>query len=366
MTLLPSATLKRYASLICVNILIFLALLVLLEGISSYLLFLRDVSKTGALAERRYTEYDAELGWASVPNVDIPNLYGPGIGVTINSRGFRNDRELTLAVPDGRRRIICSGDSFTFGFGVSNDAAWCQLLSSRDPSVESVNMGQGGYGLDQSYLWFRRTEATLDYDIHIVAFIGLDFDRMRSVRFHGYPKPTLAVEDGELVTRNVPVPRLAYNLPLVTVNLTNLQELRTYQLLQGLLVKLGAAEPPSDSPSTAALRSIARKVFEELKTVADRRSTALMLVYLPTPADLVAGASTDWLEFVANTAADLGIPFINLVESFGALSFEEASALYIQRGEIDYPGAAGHLNESGNKIVAEHIRARLKDSDMIP
>ena len=54
--------------------------LVLLEGISSTVLFLRDIARAsrGPLAERKHTRYDELLGWANVENIEIEDLYGEG------------------------------------------------------------------------------------------------------------------------------------------------------------------------------------------------------------------------------------------------------------------------------------------------
>ena len=51
-------------------------------------------------------------------------------------------------MPPGKTRIICSGDSFTLGFGVDNEHTWPQQLAARNANLETVNMGQGGYGAD--------------------------------------------------------------------------------------------------------------------------------------------------------------------------------------------------------------------------
>lgn len=68
-----------------------------------------------------------------------PNFYGPGVGLNTNSRGFRGMMPVSDAVPNGKLRIVCSGDSFTLGWGVGDDEAWCAQLASDETDV--VNMG---------------------------------------------------------------------------------------------------------------------------------------------------------------------------------------------------------------------------------
>src|SRR5262249_22686948 len=137
-------------------------------------------------AERVHTQYDPELGWVNVPNVFIPSLYGPGVSLRTNAQGFRNDEPVASSIPPGRVRIVCSGDSFTLGYGVSNAQAWCNRLATIDRRIEAINMGQGGYGADQAYLWYRRDGLKIDQDVQIFAFITDDFARMRRPVFLGY------------------------------------------------------------------------------------------------------------------------------------------------------------------------------------
>ncbi len=96
------------------------------------------------VAERVHTDYDEELGWVNRPSVQIKDLYGPGRTLTINAQGFRATRDYPVEVPEGKVRILASGDSFTLGYGVGDADTWCAALERTDPRLEIVNMGQGG------------------------------------------------------------------------------------------------------------------------------------------------------------------------------------------------------------------------------
>src|SRR5690348_5403199 len=93
--------------------------LIVLEGFSSVVLFF-GVSLFGKdappLAERRHTQYDEVVGWVNVPSLAVPDMYGPGIFLRTNQRGFRGARDVDVRVPAGKHRVICSGDSFTLGY----------------------------------------------------------------------------------------------------------------------------------------------------------------------------------------------------------------------------------------------------------
>jgi hypothetical protein len=97
--------------------------LALLEGLISLCLLLWGLAFEApqALAERVHTRYDAELGWVNVPGLSLRDFYGLGKNLTINDQGFRGRRSVAMRVPAEKLRIVCSGDSFTLGYGVGDD-----------------------------------------------------------------------------------------------------------------------------------------------------------------------------------------------------------------------------------------------------
>ena len=176
--------------------------LALVEGVASLLISAGLLfGSSGRLAQERYARYDPDLGWVSKPNVAIPDMYGPGADLHTTSQGFRGTVDPGPTPPPGKTRVVCSGDSFTFGYGVGDDFTWCAGLAKLDPRLETINMGQGGYGVDQAFLWYRRDGAALAPAIHIFAFIDGDFERTRGARFLDFGKPTLALRGGTLAGR---------------------------------------------------------------------------------------------------------------------------------------------------------------------
>src|SRR5690242_11645289 len=88
-----------------------------IEGMSSAILLFVAVEK---VQERKHTKYHPELGWANLPNFHDQDLYRPNVGFTTNSQGFRAKHDFTPETPEGKRRVICSGDSYTMGYGVAD------------------------------------------------------------------------------------------------------------------------------------------------------------------------------------------------------------------------------------------------------
>jgi hypothetical protein len=331
----------RSALIVAVMTLVFF---VALEGISSLVLLVRDVATQSRRPLSSHSRYDPVLGWVNSPNVDLPDLYGPGIGFRTNSQGFRGDRDYPAAVPPGKTRIVCSGDSFTLGHGVSDEDAWCHVLGTLDDRLETVNMGNGGYGLDQAYLWYLRDGAPLRHDVLLFSFITEDFFRVSQDRFLGYPKPVLGVRDGRLVPLNVPLPRRSFYLPWLTRNAGLFYRLRTLQLYQSIF---GSGARAAPDPRRAA--EIASRIFADLEKTTRERGSALVLVYLPVAQDYGDPASDRWRDFVRRDAERRGIPFIDLVEEIRRIPPEEAARLF-----------ADHYSPEGNRFVAKTLHARLR------
>lgn len=203
--------------------------LVFIEGLFSTVHIAHTfISKAKSpVAERSHTQYDEDLGWAPIPNLKLADGYGPAVPIQINGQGFRANVEYDAKPADGKIRIIASGDSFTFGHSVGDDHTWPRYLQSLDERFEVVNVGLGGYGLDQIYLRHERDAAKLERRFHIFAFIMEDFDRAMGESFNGYGKPQLTIKDGQLVTLHQPVPRRGFVRAFLNQNGPLLNEART-------------------------------------------------------------------------------------------------------------------------------------------
>jgi hypothetical protein len=350
----------RAALFVAVNITVLLLMFALLEGAASLVIVAKDGLGEAGLAERQHTEYDADLGWINRPNVSIPDMYGPGRALHTNSLRFRSRAEFRIEVPTGKRRAVCSGDSFTLGYGVDDSETWCQLLEQLDPGLETVNMGQGGYGVDQAYLWYERDGGALEHDIHLFAFITPDFDRMMDPVFLGYPKPLLRVSDGELVVTNVPVPN-GVLAELIRGSGRFLPNLRIHEFAVRLRRRSGLTRDNGGANDRDLAREIAALIVEDLVHLSERRGTRLALVHLPRESDYLSPAS-GWEDYLRGLSEEQGATYMNLNEEFRDLPPGRIRGLFIPPGEIEFLGAAGHYTVEGNRFVAQALLRRLADA----
>lgn len=346
-------TMRKGAIVVLVNVIVVVLLFVLLEGAASTLFIAREIVRTPTVPEHQHAEHDTLLGWVNLPDVHFPDMYGPGVELRTNGQRFRNSRDFAATVPPGRLRIICSGDSFTFGYGVGNDDAWCETLTRLDPRLETVNMGLGGYGVDQAWLWYMRDGTRIDHDVQIFAFLTADFNRMKSDRFMGYGKPLLRVRGDSLAVVNLPVPRTSWLTRRRALHAETIAQLNIVRLARGLL---HLDEPSDEADRRTAeederLRVIVARIFSDLQRSHQARGSQLVLVYLPGVRDhRTTGATDEWRRFVKEQAAMLNIAFIDLVEEIRRLPATEVEGLFA-------PNL--HFNVAGNAWAAEVLHRHL-------
>lgn len=328
-----------------------LALLLLLNGAIDVTVAWFSSADSGEMTEQAHCVFDPELGWAHEKGRRAEGIYGPHRNLSVDARGFRGTKEVETAVPEGRYRIICLGDSFTLGYGVDDAETFPVELEKLDPALETVNMGQGGYGVDQCYLWYRRDGGELEADLLLFAFIAPDFERMLVDRLHGaYAKPRLRVVDGALALPDEPI---------VDDWESGSGRARFDGFFEGLAVsdlmkrlrwrKMSQAEAPTEDPPLG-YEELGERVLRDLARLAEERGQKLALVHLPLQ-NRWAGRPVKLMRWLTPLAAELGAPLIDLTEDFDHLPKSSVDTYY--QGD-------GHLNAHGNRYVAERLRARLK------
>lgn len=347
---MPQPSPTRWFRVLLINLLVTVGLLVLVEGCASLIIAGRNMGQVPFVAERSHTEYDEEIGWINRPNVHVRDQYGPGIALTTNAQRHRGLTSVEPVVPAGRTRLICSGDSFTLGYGVNDDETWCHLLGTWNPDVETVNLGQGGYGVDQAYLWYLRN-ADLAHDSLIFAFITDDFLRMASPWFNGYGRPLLRVRDGVIRQTNRPVPRrLLFARGLGWLR-HGADHLRVVELFRRAQTKLG--QRPADAHAATgdvkSTQDVASAILAHLQQHTRDTGRRMVLLYLPAMEDYRGQdqRTDDWRAFIRSEAERHGYEFVDLVEAVRTLPEEDAAGLWL-------PGD-GHLTVAGNVFVARAL-----------
>jgi hypothetical protein len=347
----PTVMAKQAVIIVMMTCLFF----VLVEGVSSTTIGFAKMFRKPA---PKSVHYDESLGWVGIPGAYLPDRYGPGRYIRINTRGFRDDNETDAAMSGSKVRAICSGDSFTFGQGVANDRAWCHLLERVNDRLETVNLGQNGYGVDQMYLRYLRDGIVLEHSIHLFAFIYGDLSRMRYQDHSGHGRPALKIEDDDLVVENVPVPRLRWSASRAV----NRADFRSLDFARRVLRRLFKRQ---ESPSGTMLASIekvgpvAAKIFETLDELGREKNIVQVFVYLPGQPDL--REDLKWRFWLAETSGALDLEFIDLTPDLSAVPAGTAGRFFID----PWRESKGHYTEAGNEWVAEILNKRLLEIPQI-
>jgi len=331
-------------------------LFIFIEGASSLAI---AVIRTGTATSRAFSTYDSLLGWRSRPSVDLPHHWGWQRGVRTNSLGFRGAAEIEPEEPPGRIRLLCLGDSFAFGEGVADDDTWCHELEAMDPRLQTVNLGQPGYGVDQAYLRYQRDADAIEHSGVLFTFNDGDFFRMGERTLYGYGKPVLRPADETLEVTNIPPPRV---LPAVERTVASLaRRLRTIELLNGVTSRIRRTYFSGERSTPPDLERVATVVFRGTRGLAQARGDArVVFVYLPTLHDVHSDAP--WRRRATAILDSLGYPLVDLTDSLRAVRDLERPALFLP---LEDP-AVGHYSVAGNAWVARHLHRALRERGLIP
>lgn len=334
--------------------------LILIEGSTSLLMFARDYRNAQAPRgnSRPHTAYDTLLGWVNRPDFSSPDEYGKGIGLTTNNLGFRGS-SVVNAGDSATRRLACSGDSFTLGYGVADEKAWCHLLQGYYPGLQTLNMGQGAYGLDQAFLWYRRDGVRVPHQVQIFSMTYVEMERSITPSFMGRFKPMLVLDNGKLQTSNVPVPaqtddalRRAYAGRLIN-NLRVMQFLRRFSAFDGTT---------NVASAVMGVWPTFEATFNELDSLNKAHGSELVLVYLPTPYDVNPGPLDERRAKLAAYAESHKVRFWDLTPALRALRKDSVDLAFITKVPPGAaPGVGGHYTNVGNAWAARELATRLRE-----
>lgn len=324
---------------------------IVVEGFSSLAISTANMLDKPPLPNPRH--YDEDLGWTSIPNSYSAHYYGPGKFVHTNAQGFRNEADTAPVAAAGKVRVVCSGDSFTYGLGVANDRTWCHRLSELDSRFETVNLGQPGYGVDQAYLRYRKDGHGLNHAVHIFAFVSGNFNRIATAQQRNFGKPVLELNGDELDVGNVPVPRFRWTISRAAER----GDFRSIDFARRVLSRLSSET--FEMPDANRIKPIAARVFESIQEQDFENGITSVFVFLPTRKDIDKDRA--WRTWVTSTMYERSLPFVDLTTSLRSIPPAESASFFIADGLQ----GAGHYNEAGNGWAARELYGRLIENPRI-
>ena len=127
------------------------------------------------------------------PSAPASLLHNPTWDIAVNSRGFRG-AEFDITKPPSRLRIVCLGDSWTFGANVGQSQTYPKQLQNlfdrafRAADVEVLNLGVLGYSSFQGLELLRRQALALHPDAVVIGF-GMNDSKVSGYRDKDLPRP---------------------------------------------------------------------------------------------------------------------------------------------------------------------------------
>lgn len=306
--------------------------------------------------EEIWTEYHPELGWYHQKNKDaILRIKEDVKAIRLNDKGLRSERTYSPKKPQGILRLMVLGDSFVFGFGVSNDETFTALLETKYPGLEALNLGVAAYGLDQILLAYRAIGKNFESDYVFIGLFPEDFWRStRAFTDAGYAKPYFSLSGGELELHQVPVPEspasFKEQFPEV-IRYSGFENIALqsvlYRLTKRAILRIGK-EWGIVSPDTTEEWILGRAILAEL--VREIKGTGAEPVFLVIPPDRwVRDLQKSSLhEAILNFAKAQNIPCLDLTPIY------QQAVVSVPLSEFYIPGDA-HWTARGHEIAAQSL-----------
>jgi len=331
---------------------------------------------------------------------NLPENGGNEVLVSINSQGYRGPESSETT---GSRRIIVFGDSYVLASATADERTFATQLQAKMgvaglEDLHVINAGVSGYGLDQTYLRMQRELGRQRAEmIVLVVYAGNDFgDPVRNKLFRLDSFGALALNsdiDTDSIREHLEV---AGRTPYV---------IRAWDLAwQGLLAQWRKGMPRgSPYRATEAFLEAARSdyrnyvvrldnrvgaevledyydadvamtpdsesakykirvmydILSAIRALATSRHLPLAMLIVPHPIDAIVGYEWGQVDvkkypsyvragpskIVRDIADSLGIPNVDLMESFGG----DSPARYYLRG------GDPHWNDAGQRFAAEQM-----------
>ena len=341
-----------------------------------------------------FYQYDEMLGWVPKPNAEgIYAMSDSKTQIEINSKGLR-DQDYDYKKPEGIKRIVVLGDSFTWGYGVEEKNIFTEILEDELlKNIQVINMGVSGYGNDQELLFFKKDGIRYNPDLVVVAFyVGNDIINNINTVQYNHPKPMYVLddEDNKLILTNIPVPQKEEWIEkkeewIEEDNVTLFLSFKRFMAhhshvyafisdrivsspnLLNLFKKIGIADKRTMPRGEQVLKrqlelnpygwNLTKAILKEIDTVAEANNAKTFVVIIPTREQVYKNWDSEINGALVDFCKESNIPVLDLLPEFRK---------HAQNGEQLYFKIDRHWNANGHKLAAELIYDKLIEEQLIP
>lgn len=370
---------KQFLRLIFINIIVFIALILAFEaGFRLYFGISGKVPPHGDLSVAREWnwvksrmrdgkvnfdsrfQYDAEMGWKNAFNINAqPEFQG---SIRTNSVGMRNDQEFSESPISGRPRLMIVGDSYSFGFGVSNEETYAYELARMMPDWDVMNLAVSATGTDQHYLMYERLGQKYQPDIVLLGFYVLDYNR-NTYTFRDYAKPMYVPKaDGSLELTNVPIIKPEDLIEEYRSGKKHIGGWHYSYFFAFIKQELTDRLKRDRSPDSLARRTLSGIMEKFAKRVRENGAVPVWVIF---PIDDILEKDfskyADISNFSIEEAKRLGMPVLDLEPVYRDYVAKNPSAPSLWRPAK----IGGHLSVDGNRVAGQAIYSFLNDQKLL-
>lgn len=260
-----------------------------------------------------------------------------------NPLGLQTDT-LERLVADGKKKVLFYGDSFVKG--AADPEFHIPKYMDRALEADVLDLGVGGYGLDQIHLLFNETISKVEDPLVIIGLLPEDIDRcILTVRT--YFKPYYAEgPDGRLILKGTPV--LWHQADFFKDYPPRIPSYM-WRFTWRVLCKIGFV--PGHQRETQKKKIVAH-ILDEIQSSVSEKNLKLVFVIFYSEDKL---HEVDWKEIYAKEQLTLrGIPFVDTKPRL----IDYAKTHGIPVSDF-YVKADKHHNNLGNRVIAETILGSL-------
>jgi lysophospholipase L1-like esterase len=286
------------------------------------------------------------------PSININRM---GTVIKTNSKGLR-DYEFLGKKPEGVFRIIVLGDSITEGHAIDIEKTYPKkiekLLNKGNPSrkYEVINCGVTGYNTFQELIFLKQKGIKYQPDLVIVGFCPNDIMKPFILKSTGF------VTAKKVIKVSFKNPKYFLKSLYLRFETFLQQNSRLYKFLY-IRIKRVELEPDADR-----LRKHYNSILKLARLIAFSRKNncEILVIYFPykNELDTIDLRKPMPREIIKNFCGKKNISLVDLTEIFLKKSKKESVELYL-------PGDITHLNEKGNKVVAESVCQLLISEKLI-
>ena len=286
---------------------------------------------------------DPHVYWRLKPNQDCFTKIGRK-PVHINSHGTRGG-EFQIPKPNDVVRILCLGDSVTFGWGLSEEETYAKILERRlqqeikdGRRIEVINAGVNAWSYPQLSIYLREYGLRFQPDYVVLAGANL------WTQFSEDSDPEFVKKFMWRVRLKNFLRRFALYHYVVEVQLEDF-----YQKHRTRFVPV---DPKQDQMFKEQQKSdpdaYFRDVIDRFCQIAITNGVKPLVLHTPVQTDLEKGVDGAVLPSKRQIAQKLNIPLVDPTAEMK----EKAGSLYLEADPV-------HYNASGSEIIARHLSEAL-------